>query len=66
MSSLAMYFAGPISSIQSSIRGKGWASGTVTEFTFRKSVQNLGVPSDFVSKRHGELQELELGTANPF
>lgn len=64
MSSLLMYVAGPISSIQSSIRGNGWASGTVTAFTLRKSVQNVGLPSDFVSKRQGELQGLELATAN--
>ena len=35
-------------------------------FTRWKPIQNLRLPSDLTSRRQGELQELELGTANPF
>lgn len=45
--------------MQSSMRGRGKESGLVKALTLRKSVQNLGVLSDFGTNRHGEAQ-LEL------
>jgi len=52
--------------MQSSIRGNGNESGTVTALTFLKSVQKREEPSDFGVSKHGELHELLLGFAKPF
>ncbi len=61
-----MYWAVPRLLIQSSIRGNGNASGTVTEFTFPKSMQKRSDPSALGTKIHGELQGLLLFLAKSF
>lgn len=57
---------GPMLSMQSSMRGSGNESGTVTALTLWKSGQKRGVPSELGANKHGELQGLWLGLAKPF
>lgn len=42
-------------SMESTIRGNGYESGTVTAFILQKYFQKWEEPSDFGVRRHGEL-----------
>jgi len=57
LSNFVRYFACSTLSDRSSSLGVGKGSGTVTAFTFRKSVHSRRVPSDFGTRTIGKLKD---------
>src|ERR1700678_205898 len=64
-SNVDLYIALLIWSVISSTKGNGYTSLLVIAFNFRKSMQNRGFPSFFVTNTTGAAHGLKLGLMTP-